>query len=76
MPQSIGTLETSVPAGAIKAAGAILKASSIRIHSFSLVGSGLVAVVECGRAEAEKLSQVISRNVIPNPDGEVKKLME
>jgi len=87
MPQSIGTVETRSLVGAVEAADAMLKAAKVQILDFSLVGSGLVAVVVSGEVAAvqaavdsgwlaaKKTAEVVSRNVIANPHGEVGKLI-
>jgi len=87
MPQSIGTVETRSLVGAIEAADAMLKAARVQILDFSLVGSGLIAVVvsgevaavqaavDSGWAAAEKVAEVVSRNVIANPHNDIGKLM-
>ena len=88
MLKSLGTVETRSLVGAMAAADAMLKAADVRICDFSLVGSGLVAVVVSGEvaavqaavnsglSAAEKIAEVVSFNVIPNPSGEVNKLLE
>ena len=88
MQQSLGTVETRGLVGAVEAADAMLKAAKVEIREFSVVGSGLVAVVvsgevaavqaavDSGKCAAEKIGEVISWNVIPNPSGEVAKLMD
>ena len=86
MREAIGFVETRSLVGAIQAADAMVKAANVRILDFQFVGSGLVAVVvagdvaavkaavENGREEAARVSEVVSRYVIPRPHGEVDKI--
>ncbi len=88
MQQSVGTVETRGLVGAVEAADAMLKAAKVEVQDFSVVGSGLVAVVvsgevaavqaavDAGLAAAEAIGEVVSHNVIPNPSGEVSKLLD
>jgi len=74
--------------GAVEAADAMLKAARVQVRDFTMVGSGLVAVVvigdvaavqaavDSGRAAAEKIGEVVSYHVIPNPTPELDKLMD
>ena len=87
MHKALGTVETRSLVGAIAAADAMVKAASVQVSDFRLVGSGLVAVivegdvaavqaaVDSGKAAAERLSEVISALVLPRPHDEVDKLM-
>jgi microcompartment protein CcmL/EutN len=66
----------------------MLKAASVQVYDFQIVGSGLVAVVvtgdvaavqaavESGQQAASRISEVISYNVIARPNDEVDKLVE
>lgn len=88
MQQSLGTVETRGLVGAVEAADTMLKAAKVEIKDFRIMGSGLVAVVvsgdvaavqaavDSGRKAAERVGEVVSSNVIPNPNDEVAKLME
>ena len=88
MQQALGTVETRSLVGAIEAADAMLKAARVEIADFRVVGSGLVAVVvqgdvaavqaavDSGLHAAESVAEVVSHNVIPNPNEELAKLME
>lgn len=87
MREAIGMVETRSLIGAIEAADAMVKAASVRIIDFRIVGSGLVSVtvtgdvgavksaVETGRQRAEKLAEIISYNVVPRPHEEVDKIL-
>lgn len=86
--QALGTVETRGLVGAVEAADTMLKAAKVEILDFRVVGSGLVAVVvagdvaavqaavDSGQEAARRVGELISSNVIPNPSGEVSKLME
>jgi microcompartment protein CcmL/EutN len=86
--EALGTVETRSLAGAIEAADTMLKAATVKINDFRVVGSGLVAVVvsgdvaavqaavESGREAAGRVGEVVSYNVIARPHDEVDKVME
>lgn len=86
MRQAIGMVETRSLIGALEAADSMVKAASVEIMDFQVVGSGLVSVtvagdvgavkaaVESGEARAAAISEVISANVVPRPHEEVDKL--
>lgn len=86
MREAIGMIETRSLIGAIEAADSMVKAANVKIVDFQLVGSGLVSVtvagdvgavkaaVETGRVQAEKVSEIISYNVVPRPHDEVDKI--
>ena len=88
MREAVGTVEIRSLVGAIAAADAMLKAATVRVADFNIVGSGLVAVivsgdvaavqtaVDSGRAAAERISEVVSVNVIARPHEEMDKLLE
>lgn len=86
--QAIGFIETRSLVAAIQAADTMVKSANVKIIDFNYVGSGIVAViiegevaavqaaVDHGRLEAEKLSEIISVNVIARPHEELEALME
>lgn len=86
--EALGTVETRSLIGAVEAADAMLKAATVRISNFTVVGSGLVAVVisgdvaavqtavDIGQAAAGRISEVVSYNVIARPHEELDKLQE
>ncbi|MCD5414737.1 MAG: BMC domain-containing protein [Clostridiales bacterium] len=87
MRKSIGMVETRSLVGAIQAADAMTKSADVKIINFTVVGSGIVSVIVEGDVaavqsavgngvlEAEKISEIISYNVIPNPNSEVDKMI-
>lgn len=88
MREAIGMVETKSMVAAIEAADTMLKAASVRIMDFQLVGSGLVSVtvtgdvaavtaaVENAKIRAAQVAEVVSANVIPRPHDEVDKIFD
>lgn len=88
MKEAIGMVETRSLVAAIEAADAMLKAASVKIMDFHVVGSGLVnvtvtgdvaavmAAVDTAKIRAGEVAEVISANVIPRPHGEVDKIFD
>ncbi|NMA86436.1 MAG: BMC domain-containing protein [Tissierellia bacterium] len=86
MRQAIGMVETRSLIGAIEAADTMVKAASVEIMDFQIVGSGLVSVtvagdvgavkaaVESAKVRAAQVAEVVSANVIPRPHDEVDKI--
>lgn len=88
MREAIGMIETKSMVAAIEAADTMLKAASVRILDFQIVGSGLVSVtvtgdvaavtaaVENAKIRAAQVAEVVSANVIPRPHDEVDKIFD
>lgn len=88
MREAIGMVETKSMVAAIEAADTMLKAASVRIVDFQIVGSGLVSVtvtgdvaavtaaVENAKIRAAQVAEVVSANVIPRPHDEVDKIFD
>lgn len=88
MREAIGMIETKSMVAAIEAADTMLKAASVRILDFQIVGSGLVSVtvtgdvaavtaaVENAKIRAAQIAEVVSANVIPRPHDEVDKIFD
>ncbi|HLR36346.1 MAG TPA: BMC domain-containing protein [Tissierellales bacterium] len=86
MRKALGFVETRSLVGALEAADTMSKTANVKVHDFKFVGSGVVSVivsgdvaavkaaVENGRESAEKISEIISANVIPRPHEEVDKI--
>jgi ethanolamine utilization protein EutM len=86
MREAIGMVETRSLVAAIEAADTMVKAASVQIMDFQIVGSGLVSVtvsgdvgavkaaVESGKIRAAQVAEVVSANVIPRPHDEVDKI--
>lgn len=85
--QALGIVEVKSLIGAIEAADTMLKSADVQLVDLDYVGSGLVAAivrgdvaavsaaVENGRESAQKISEVISTNVIARPHNEVSKIL-
>ena len=88
MKEAIGMVEIKSFSGAVEAADAMLKAASVKIVDFQIVGSGLVSItvtgdvaavtaaVESGRERGGQIAEVISANVIARPHDEVDKIFD
>lgn len=88
MKEAIGMVETRSLVAAIEAADAMLKAASVKILDFQVVGSGLVSVtvtgdvaavmaaVDSGKIRGAEIAEVVSANVIPRPHDEVDKIFD
>lgn len=88
MREAIGMVEIRSFAAAIEATDAMLKAASVKIVDFQIVGSGLVSItvsgdvsavmaaVESGKQRGSQIAEVISANVIPRPHEEVDKIFD
>ena len=87
MKNAMGMVEVRSLVGAIEAADTMVKSANVEIVEIEYVGSGIVSIlvegevaavqsaVENGRKSAEKISEVISSNVIPRPHKEVEKIL-
>lgn len=80
---AIGFIETRGLVGAVEAADAAAKSSSVDLLAFEQIGGGLVSVrfrgdvaavqvaVQAGVEAAKRLGEVISHNVIPAPHADL-----
>ena len=80
MPKALGLIETRGLVGAIEAADAMLKAANVTLAGEERISAGLVTVkvlgdvaavkaaVDAGAAAAQRVGQLISIHVIPQPD--------
>ncbi len=83
---ALAMIETRGLIGAIEAADAIVKAADVRLVKLEVTVGALVTVqavgevaaaqaaLEAGRRAAERVGEVVSVHVIPNPDAAVRKL--
>jgi len=83
MPSALGLVETKGLVGAIEAADTMLKAANVRLIGKEKISGGLVTVkilgdvaavkaaVEAGAAAAQKVGELISIHVIPQPDEQI-----
>lgn len=88
MREAIGMVETRSYVAAMEAADAALKAASVKILDFQIVGSGLVSItitgevaavmaaVDAAKDRAGQVAEVVSANVIPRPHDEVDKIFD
>ena len=86
--QALGLIETRGLVGAIEAADAGIKAANVTLVGREYADAGLVTVafrgdtaavksaVDAGAAAAERVGQLISSHVIPQPDAELDVLAE
>ena len=86
--QALGLIETRGLVGAIEAADAGVKAADVTLAGREYADAGLVTVafrgetaavkaaVDAGAAAAERVGQLISTHVIPQPDAELDLLAE
>jgi len=86
--QALGLIETRGLVGAIEAADAGVKAASVTLAGREYADAGLVTVafrgetaavkaaVDAGAAAAERVGQLVSVHVIPQPDTELDVLAE
>lgn len=83
MPSALGLIETKGLVGAIEAADAMVKAANVSLAGTEKISAGLITVkvmgdvaavksaVDAGAAAAQRVGQLISVHVIPQPDSQV-----
>jgi len=86
--EAIGMVETRSMVAVMEAADAMVKAASVKIVDFQIVGSGLVSItvtgdvaavmaaVDAGKIRGGEVAEVVSANVIPRPHDEVDKIFD
>lgn len=84
---ALGMIETKGLVGAIEAADAMVKATNVTLVGKEQVGGGLVTIMvrgdvgavkaatDIGAAAAEKVGELISVHVIPEPHSEVETIL-
>lgn len=88
MLEALGLIEVVGLVGAIEAADTASKAADVKVIGYELTkGSGMVLVkivggvsavksaVEAGVAAAEKVTQIVSKNIIARPSDELDKIL-
>ena len=77
--QALGMIETRGLVGMIEAADAMVKAADVRLAGYEKIGHGYVTVMvrgevaacraacEAGSAAAQRVGELVSVHVIPNP---------
>lgn len=83
MPQALGLVETKGLVGAIEAADAMLKAANVKLIRKEKINPALVTIqiigdvaavksaVDAGAAAAQRVGQLVSTHVIPQPDSQL-----
>ncbi len=83
MPSALGLVETKGLVGAIEAADAMVKAANVKLTGKEKISGGLITVkvigdvaavkaaVDAGAAAAQRVGELISIHVIPQPDEQV-----
>jgi microcompartment protein CcmL/EutN len=83
MPKALGLVETRGLVGAIEAADAMVKAANVILAGKEQISAGLVTVkvlgdvaavrasVDAGAAAAQRVGELVSIHVIPQPDGQL-----
>jgi ethanolamine utilization protein EutM len=85
--EALGMIETKGLVGAIEAADAMVKAASVTLTGKEYIGAAYVVVTcrgdvgavkaatDAGAAAARRVGELVSVNVIPNPHGDVEKIL-
>ncbi len=85
--KALGMIETRGLVGMIEAADAMVKAARVTLQKYERIGGGYVtaivrgdvgavrAAVDAGTAAAEKVGELISSHVIPNPHPDLEKVV-
>jgi len=83
MMEALGMIETKGLVPCIEAADAAVKAASVKLVGYEKIGSGLVTVLfrgevaacrascDAGAAAAQRVGEVVSVHVIPQPHGDL-----
>ena len=87
MGEALGMIETKGLVGAIEAADAMTKSANVELIGYEKIGSGLVTVmvrgdvgavkasVDAGAVAAEKVGEIVSKQVIPRPHTDVERIL-
>ena len=85
--EALGMVETKGLVGAVEAADAMVKTANVELTGKEYVGAGMVTVAvrgdvgavkaatDAGAAAARRVGELVSVHVIPNPHGEVEKIL-
>ena len=85
--KALGMIETRGLVGMIEAADAMVKAARVTLQKYERIGGGYVtaivrgdvgavrAAVDAGTAAAQKVGELISSHVIPNPHPDLEKVV-
>ena len=81
--EALGMIETKGLVACIEAADAAVKAANVRLIGYEKIGSGLVTIMfrgevaacrascDAGAAAAQRVGEVVSVHVIPQPHGDL-----
>jgi ethanolamine utilization protein EutM len=85
--EALGMVETKGLVGAIEAADAMVKTANVVLEGKEFIGAGYVTVTvrgdvgavkaatDAGAAAARRVGELVSVHVIPNPHGDVEKVL-
>ena len=85
--KALGMIETRGLVGMIEAVDAMVKAARVTLQKYERIGGGYVtaivrgdvgavrAAVDAGTAAAQKVGELISSHVIPNPHPDLEKVV-
>ena len=85
--EALGMVETKGLVGAIEAADAMVKTANVILEGKEFIGAGYVTVTvrgdvgavkaatDAGAAAARRVGELVSVHVIPNPHGDVEKVL-
>ena len=85
--KALGMIETKGLVAVIEASDAMVKAARVTLQKYEKIGGGYVtilvrgdvgavkAAVDAGVASAQKIGEVISSHIIPNPHPDLEKII-
>ncbi|MCK5734795.1 MAG: BMC domain-containing protein [Candidatus Latescibacteria bacterium] len=85
--KALGMIETKGLVAVIEASDAMVKAARVTLQKYEKIGGGYVttlvrgdvgavkAVVDAGVVAAQKIGEVVSSHIIPNPNPDLEKII-
>ena len=85
--KALGMVETKGLVAVIEASDAMVKAARVTLQKYEKIGGGYVttlvrgdvgavkAAVDAGVASAQKIGEVVSSHIIPNPNPDLEKII-
>ena len=85
--KALGMVETNGLVAVIEASDAMVKAARVTLQKYEKIGGGYVttlvrgdvgavkAAVDAGVAAAQKIGEVVSSHIIPNPHADLEKII-
>lgn len=85
--KALGMIETRGLVGMIEAADAMVKAARVTLQRYEMIGGGYVtalvrgdvgavrAAVDAGAAAAQKVGELVSSHIIPNPHTDLEEVV-